>query len=311
MDGFYEWLRDGTRRQPMRIHDPDERPLALAGLWTGRQDAESGEWHRTFTIVTTRPNAFMAPIHDRMPVVVPPESWAAWLDPTAREPGELRALLEPRDDVALAAYPVPPLVNNVRNNGPELIDAEPVERRQPGLTLASGAGSAAQARLERLPADVRDGRGERAAGFGPAIEAGRVGADEPRERAVVVLGRRREHRRLGRARRARSASARVSSTRWAPANAAASTATGTIADGTSSVTTRTANVVRYWRPSETSAGVERAARSAPPAPEPVGGSSSGGSVVGRGRARSITGVGATTGRAAPPRGRCRRGPGRA
>ncbi len=121
MDGFYEWLRDGSRRQPMRIHDPDDQPLALAGLWTGRKDEETGEWLRTFTIVTTRPNGFMASIHDRMPVVVPPESWATWLDPTPRDPGELRALLEPRDDVGLAAYPVSTLVNNVRNDGPELI----------------------------------------------------------------------------------------------------------------------------------------------------------------------------------------------
>src|SRR6478752_3198029 len=133
VDGFYEWLRDGAKRQPMRIHDPDDRPLALAGLWTGRQDPESGVWHRTFTIVTTRPNAFMASIHDRMPVIVPPDAWARWLDPRPTDVGELRALLEPRDDWALDAYPVPPLVNNVRNNGPEL-----VERLQPSpepLTL--------------------------------------------------------------------------------------------------------------------------------------------------------------------------------
>ena len=133
VDGFYEWLRDGSKRQPMRIHDPDDRPLALAGLWTGRQDPESGAWHRTFTIVTTRPNAFMASIHDRMPVIVPPDAWARWLDPRPADVGELRALLEPRDDWALDAYPVPPLVNNVRNNGPEL-----VERLQPSpepLTL--------------------------------------------------------------------------------------------------------------------------------------------------------------------------------
>ena len=133
VDGFYEWLRDGSKRQPMRIHDPDDRPLALAGLWTGRQDPESGVWHRTFTIVTTRPNAFMASIHDRMPVIVPPDAWARWLDPRPTDIGELRALLEPRDDWALDAYPVPPLVNNVRNNGPEL-----VERLQPSpepLTL--------------------------------------------------------------------------------------------------------------------------------------------------------------------------------
>jgi putative SOS response-associated peptidase YedK len=133
VDSFYEWLRDGSKRQPMRIHDPDDRPLALAGLWTGRQDPDGGVWHRTFTIVTTRPNAFMASIHDRMPVIVPPDAWARWLDTKPPDVGELRALLEPRDDWALDAYPVPPLVNNVRNNGPEL-----VERLQPSpepLTL--------------------------------------------------------------------------------------------------------------------------------------------------------------------------------
>ena len=122
-DGFYEWRRDADgKRRPLRILDPEEGPLALAGLWTGRRDGESGEWLRTFTIVTTRPNAFMASIHDRMPVVVPPEAWSTWLDPAPREPAELRALLEPNDAIGLVAYAVPPLVNNVRNNGPELIE---------------------------------------------------------------------------------------------------------------------------------------------------------------------------------------------
>jgi putative SOS response-associated peptidase YedK len=133
-DGFYEWLKqDGGGRQPMRILDPSGGPLALAGLWTGRQDPATGVWQRTFTIVTTRPNAFMTPIHNRMPVVIPPASWAAWLDPTPREPGELRALLEPRDDVALDAYPVSSLVNSVRNNGPELIAPVELEPAQPSL----------------------------------------------------------------------------------------------------------------------------------------------------------------------------------
>jgi putative SOS response-associated peptidase YedK len=121
VDGFYEWLKEGSRRQPMRIHDPADLPLALAGLWTGRKDEETGEWLRTFTIITSRPNEFMADIHDRMPVVIPPDAWADWLDPAPRDPGELRALLEPRDDIALAAYAVSLLVNNVRNDGPSLI----------------------------------------------------------------------------------------------------------------------------------------------------------------------------------------------
>jgi putative SOS response-associated peptidase YedK len=130
VDGFYEWLRTGSMKQPMHVHDPDGEPLALAGLWAGRRNDETGEWLRTFTIVTTRPNGFMASIHDRMPVVVPRDAWATWLDPAPRDPGELRALLEPREDVALAADPVAALVNNVRNDGPELI--LPVAPEAPG-----------------------------------------------------------------------------------------------------------------------------------------------------------------------------------
>ncbi len=145
VDGFYEWRREGTVRHPTRITAASGAPLALAGLWTGRQDPESGEWRRTFTIMTTRPNAFMAAIHDRMPVIVPRSGWAAWLgdggtdgaggggagaagggvDPAELRAGvdlaELRAMLEPSDDVALSAYEVSSLVNNVRNDGPELI----------------------------------------------------------------------------------------------------------------------------------------------------------------------------------------------
>lgn len=121
VDGFYEWRRDASGKQPLWIHDPSGAPLALAGLWSGRQDPESGEWLRTFTIVTTRPNAFMAPIHDRMPVVIRPDAWSRWLDPSPAEPGELRALLEPVEDLPLDARAVSTLVNNVRNNGPELL----------------------------------------------------------------------------------------------------------------------------------------------------------------------------------------------
>jgi putative SOS response-associated peptidase YedK len=122
VDGFYEWRRDGKVRHPLWIRDPEGRPLALAGLWTGRQDPENGEWLRTFTIVTTRPNAYMTAIHDRMPVIVPPDRWAFWLDRTPGDPGELRALLEPDDEIDLDARAVSPLVNNVRNDGPLLIE---------------------------------------------------------------------------------------------------------------------------------------------------------------------------------------------
>lgn len=135
-DGFYEWLRDGSTRTPLRIHDPSRAPLAFAGLWAARRDPTTGATTRTFTIVTTRPNAFMERIHDRMPVILPRGAWADWLDPRPRDPGELRALLEPRDDLALDAYPVSTLVNSVRNDGPELI--APADAPEPPLTLLPG-----------------------------------------------------------------------------------------------------------------------------------------------------------------------------
>lgn len=121
VDSFYEWRRDGRRRQPFRIHATDGQPLALAGLWAGRRDPETGEVVRSCTIVTSAPNRFMASLHDRMPVILPRDAWAAWLAPAAADPGELLALLEPRDDLPLAMHPVAPLVNSVRNDGPELV----------------------------------------------------------------------------------------------------------------------------------------------------------------------------------------------
>lgn len=129
VDGFYEWRRDGSRKIPLWIHDPSGDPLALAGLWTGRQDEATGDWIRTFTIITSSPNAFMADIHDRMPVVIRPDAWSAWLDPAPKDPGELRALLEPDDELPLAAHAVSTLVNNVRNDGPSLIS--PVDDPDP------------------------------------------------------------------------------------------------------------------------------------------------------------------------------------
>jgi putative SOS response-associated peptidase YedK len=120
VDGFYEWHREGKERTPLATFNPDGLPLALAGLWTGRQDPETGEWKRTFTVITTRPNDFMRRIHDRMPVIVDQANWDLWLDPTPRDAGELLGLFEPREDLALDAYAVVPLVNNVRNDGPDL-----------------------------------------------------------------------------------------------------------------------------------------------------------------------------------------------
>jgi putative SOS response-associated peptidase YedK len=127
VDGFYEWQRAGTRRQPFAIARGDGRPLALAGLWSGWRDPAADRVVRTFAIITSRPNDQMAGLHDRMPVIVPDHAWARWLDPDLEDPAELHGLLEPSDDVELRIWPVSPLVNNVRNDGPELFAEAPLE----------------------------------------------------------------------------------------------------------------------------------------------------------------------------------------
>jgi len=122
VDSFYEWRRDGKIRQPFRIVREDGRPLALAGLWSGWKDVETGEIRRTFTIVTSGPNALLRPIHNRMPVIVPPDAWDRWLDSGLADPAQLQGLLVPADDDGLDLYPVTRLVNDVRNDGPNLIE---------------------------------------------------------------------------------------------------------------------------------------------------------------------------------------------
>jgi putative SOS response-associated peptidase YedK len=121
VDGFYEWKREGTARQPFLIGRADGLPLTLAGLWSGWRDPATERVVRTFTIITSGPNDQMVDIHNRMPVVVPEELWPMWLDPLA-DRSELRAILEPNDDTTLLVRPVSRLVNNVRNDGPALIE---------------------------------------------------------------------------------------------------------------------------------------------------------------------------------------------
>ncbi len=134
LDSFYEWKREGSIRQPYRVVREDGRPLAVAGLWAGWRDSETETVRRTFTIVTTTPNDALADLHDRMPVLIADDAWDRWLDPRLAEPGELRAMLEPTDAVVVRIYPVERLVNDVRRDGPELIEplAVPVMRASEG-----------------------------------------------------------------------------------------------------------------------------------------------------------------------------------
>jgi putative SOS response-associated peptidase YedK len=121
-NGFYEWARspDG-RRQPYYITAADGAPLALAGLRATWHDP-SGKVPplRSCTIATTTPNDVMAPIHDRMPVILSPQAWQLWLD-LGTDPAELQALLQPFAG-ELIARPVSTLVNSPANEGSALIE---------------------------------------------------------------------------------------------------------------------------------------------------------------------------------------------
>jgi len=122
VDSFYEWKREGSVRQPYRVVRRDGMPLALAGLWAGWRDPEADAVRRTFTIITTTPNEALADLHDRMPVVISEDVWERWLDPAPPDPSELLGLLVPNEDLDLEVYAVERFVNDVRRDGPELIE---------------------------------------------------------------------------------------------------------------------------------------------------------------------------------------------
>lgn len=130
-DGFYEWQKVAGRKakQPYFIHRADDEPVAFAGLWERWSDPEVEDAEAVYSccIITTGANGDMAPIHDRMPVLLPPSAWDRWLDPTVRDRDELTGLLRPAPDGLLVLRPITTAVNNVRNQGPELLEPAPAE----------------------------------------------------------------------------------------------------------------------------------------------------------------------------------------
>ena len=128
-DGYYEWYTSDQapdaggkpRKQPFFIRPQDGAMLAMAGLHEFWKDAETDSWVVSFTIITTSAEDSLGHIHDRMPLFVEPAGWDAWLDPAPRPTNELLELLTPASPGLLDAYAVSTAVNNVRNNGPELV----------------------------------------------------------------------------------------------------------------------------------------------------------------------------------------------
>ncbi len=134
-DGFYEWKKLGSgkkpKKQPMFIRRADGAPIAFAGLWSVWRGPDKDQPPlRSVTIITTTPNGTMADIHDRMPVILPEEAWSSWLDRDNEDIAALSELLVPAADDLITVTPVSTEVNNVRNNGPDLIQPvaeEPAE----------------------------------------------------------------------------------------------------------------------------------------------------------------------------------------
>jgi putative SOS response-associated peptidase YedK len=117
-DGFYEWQRTGGRKQPYFIRLRDGRPFAFAGLWESWEGktATGTVLLQSCTLLTTGPNKLMEPIHDRMPVILPPAEYDRWLDPAIQDPDQLVPLLRPYPADAMLAVPVSAHVNNPKND---------------------------------------------------------------------------------------------------------------------------------------------------------------------------------------------------
>ena len=141
MDGFYEWMpgtADGPRtkagkpaKRPVFVRRVDGEPLAVAGLWTVWKDPDADpdesdgadRWLHSATVVTTSANATMAPVHDRMPVILTDASaWDVWLDPAMDDLDELGALLVPAPADLITLHEVSTEVNDVRNRGAHLVE---------------------------------------------------------------------------------------------------------------------------------------------------------------------------------------------
>jgi putative SOS response-associated peptidase YedK len=138
-DGYYEWYETDQRtkagkpvKQPFFIHPSDGSVMAMAGLYEiwrdpTRDEDDPQRFRWSCTVLTTTAEDALGHIHDRMPLLVEPERYAAWLDPGQADPELLRSLLVPAAPGRLEAYQVSTSVNNVRNNGPELLEPLPVE----------------------------------------------------------------------------------------------------------------------------------------------------------------------------------------
>ncbi len=119
-DGFYEWQHTDGQKQPYHVRMKDWAPFGMAGLW--ERLGKGAEAIESCTVLTTDANALMRPIHERMPVIVPPRKHRFWLDPAEHSVEVLGPLMKPYDAGGLEAFPVSTFVNSLKHDGPECIE---------------------------------------------------------------------------------------------------------------------------------------------------------------------------------------------
>jgi len=132
-DGFYEWKKLPKSKQPYCFTLRDESIFAFAGLWERWKDP-GGHTVETCSILTGAPNQLAATVHDRMPVILPPDNYDLWLDPGFKDVKEISAMLKPYDAALMKAYAVSTRVNTVKNDDPQC--AEPLDGGGDRDTLA-------------------------------------------------------------------------------------------------------------------------------------------------------------------------------
>lgn len=127
--GFYEWAGPNYARQPYWVHRRDGDLLLFAGLYTN-EEADDNRMPASFTILTCAANPTLATIHDRMPVILSDRDADDWMNPRVKAPLSLKPLLIPLPEALLVIQPVSPLVNSVKNEGPELLASRGIKQQQ-------------------------------------------------------------------------------------------------------------------------------------------------------------------------------------
>jgi len=120
-DGFYEWQRVGSRKQPYFFHLRDDGPFAFAALWDTWEGLDRSAIE-SCTLLTTEANDVVRPIHDRMPVLISPADYERWLDPTVQKPELVMSLLRPYPSEEMTTFPVSSLINSPSHEDPRCIE---------------------------------------------------------------------------------------------------------------------------------------------------------------------------------------------